>query len=316
MREIGGYIELDHYRQVMLHDDGIALNCGRNCLAYLIKQKNIKSIQIPYYLCDSINNICRKEQLNINHYHIGADFLPKGVILKSDEWLYVVNYYGQLTQNDIRQLHNKYHRIIIDQAQAYFQMPLSGIDTLYTCRKFFGVTDGAILYTDAEQMKNISIDESFGRVDFLLGRFERTASEFYNEYKANNKLFDNEPIKRMSRLTDNLLHGIDYSYVKRRRDENYNYLFSILSDINHLNLKKIEGAFSYPLLLPNGEEIRKKLIDNNIYIPMLWPNVLHDVREDSLEYNMSLNILPLPVDQRYGKKDMEFLVEKVQECIN
>ena len=35
MKEIGGYIEFDTYHLPMLHDEAIALNCGRNDLAYL-----------------------------------------------------------------------------------------------------------------------------------------------------------------------------------------------------------------------------------------------------------------------------------------
>ena len=39
MREIGGYIELDTYRDQMLHEDGILLNSGRGCLWYLLKAR-------------------------------------------------------------------------------------------------------------------------------------------------------------------------------------------------------------------------------------------------------------------------------------
>ena len=44
MKEYGGYIELDTYRLPMLHEDAIALNCGRNCLAYLIEAREIKAM--------------------------------------------------------------------------------------------------------------------------------------------------------------------------------------------------------------------------------------------------------------------------------
>ncbi len=43
MREIGGYIELDTYRLPMLHEGAIALNCGRNALAYLLRARRIKN---------------------------------------------------------------------------------------------------------------------------------------------------------------------------------------------------------------------------------------------------------------------------------
>ena len=56
-KEIGGYIELDTYRGNMLHEGAVALNCGRNALAYLIKSHNIKSILLPYFLCSSVSNV-------------------------------------------------------------------------------------------------------------------------------------------------------------------------------------------------------------------------------------------------------------------
>ena len=97
------------------------------------------------------------------------------------------------------------------------------MDTLYTCRKYFGVADGAILYTDTELDREISQDVSFERMHFLLGRYERSANEFYSEYVANNKLFATEPIKQMSHLTKNLLHGIDYNSVAKRRQDNFEF---------------------------------------------------------------------------------------------
>ena len=164
---------------------------------------------------------------------IGLDFNPILEEQLADEWLYVVNFYGQVCIQDIL---NNYKRVICDNAQAYFQEPLKGVDTLYTCRKFFGVSDGAILYTD-KKLENLPIDESHDRMHFLLGRYEKSASEFYNEYVANNDFFEYEPIKLMSRLTNNILHGIDYEYVKNRRTENFTYLNEKLFSVNKLQLK-------------------------------------------------------------------------------
>lgn len=308
-KEIGGYIELDTYNLPMLHENALKLNCGRNCLAYLIKAKNIKKIAIPYFLCDSVKNICIKENVNVNFYDINNEFMPYSVKLENDEWLYIVNYYGQINEEKIKALKQKYENIIVDNAQAYFDMPVNGVDTIYTCRKFFGVADGAVLYTGARLEGELPIDESFERMHFLLGRFERTASEFYSEYASNNKLFSNEPIKQMSKLTNNLLHGIDYQFIKNKRTENYNFYYDKFKDINKLKLKPIEGAFAYPLLLENGYEVRKKLQEKKIYIPTLWPNVLDDVNESELEYNFAKNILPLPCDQRYDIEDLTYIIK-------
>lgn len=311
MKEIGGYIQLDDYTLPMLHEGAVALNCGRNCLAYLIRARKIKKILLPYFLCDSVRNLCSKEGSQIAYYHIDEQFMPVDISIDADEWLYVVNFYGQLTAEQIRALVNKYERVVIDNAQAYFDMPIHGVDTLYTCRKYFGVPDGAFLYTDAVWNEEIPMDESFERMRFLLGRYERSASELYNEYTANNRLFADEPLKRMSKLTYNLLHGIDYEKVKQKRTENYMYLKTALDKINLLKLKNIEGAFAYPLLLSNGAEVRKNLIGKKIYVPTLWPNVLQDASAGTLEYSLAENILPLPVDQRYNIDDMIYIINLI-----
>ncbi len=313
MQEFGGYIELDKYELPLLHEGAIALNCGRNALAYLIKARNIKKILIPKFLCDSIQKLCKRENVQYKYYSIGKDFLPLSIDPASDEWLYIVNFYGQISNEILEMLVNQYQRVIIDNVQAYFQMPISNVDTIYTCRKFFGVADGAFLYTDAKLGQNLELDESFDRMRFLLGRFERTAAEFYSEYVANNDMFENEPIKKMSKLTDNLLRGIQYEKVKRIRTENFKLLHTEFSNVNKLVLTVPNGAFMYPLYIENGTEIRKKLQKEKVYIPTLWPDVFDVCEPFELEYDMAANILPLPCDQRYNKEDILDLINIIKE---
>ncbi|WP_443685618.1 hypothetical protein [Phascolarctobacterium succinatutens] len=311
MKEIGGYIELDTCRHAMLHEDAILLNCGRNALAYLLETKGIKKLYLPYFLCDSVANVCKKYGVEVAFYHIGENWLPKDLVIDGDAWLYIVNFYGQITREDLARLAAAYRNIIIDNAQAYFDAPLANVDTLYTCRKFFGVSDGAVLYTNSKLERSLEIDESFNRIHYVLGRYERTASEFYEEAAKNNDIFDNEPIKEMSRLTKNLLRSIDYEYVKQVRTNNFAYLHEKLREVNKLNIRLIEGAFMYPLLIDDGMKIRKQLQQMKIYIPTLWPNVLEECEPDTLEYKFAAEILPIPVDQRYGFKDMEHLVNVI-----
>ena len=277
MKEYGGYIEFENYHGNMLHDRAISLNCGRNALAYLCEAKKIKKLYLPYFLCSSVPNLCDKIGVEYGYYHINEKFEPIfNKALGENEWLYIVNFYGQLDNDYLTALKRKYGRVIVDNAQSYFQMPVEGMDTLYTCRKYFGVADGAFLYTDTWLECELPKDESFERMHFLLGRFERSANEFYSEYVANNKLFATESVKRMSRLTENLLRGIDYASVAKRRQENFEFLNAEFWNINELKLKSVYGAFMYPLLIQNGAAVRKELQKEKIYIPTLWPNVLEE----------------------------------------
>lgn len=313
--DIGGYIELDQYWLPMLHENAIKLNCGRNCLRYLLHAKNIKKIALPYFLCDCVREICEDEQVETRYYNIDENFLPLNFALEEDEWGYIVNYYGQLSQQKIKEYKEKYKKIILDNAHAYFQVPVESVDTIYTCRKFLGVPDGAFLYTNVEIPDELEQDESRKRMEYILGRYERPASESYELYVKNEELFAKEPVKKMSKLTMNFLHGIDYQRVKKKRTQNYSFLYDKLKEINHLELKKIEGAFAYPLLLDNGPEIKRKLIESRIYIPTLWSNVLKDMGMDSREYQYANNILPLPCDQRYGETQMQEMCDFILLCL-
>lgn len=297
--EIGGYLEFDTFHGQEYHPSALALNSGRNCLSYLIEARKIEKIYLPYLICSSVIDVCKRYDLEIQFYQINDDFSPNVDGLDcEDGTLYVVNYYGQLSTVEQEILSTRFRHMIVDNAQAFFQSPKDTLDTLYTCRKFFGVPDGAYLYTDVSLGYEIEQDISYSRMSHLLGRFEAGAQAHYPEFVENERIIDALPLRSMSKLTHNLLRGIDYQLVKERRDENFRYLHEHLRDKNKLQLRAPEGPFAYPLLIEHGAEIRKALQKQEVYIPTLWPNVLEMAPKGSLEYEYAENILPLPCDQR------------------
>ncbi len=315
-KEIGGYIEFEHYSGMQFHENAVKLNCARNCLAYLIQVHEIKKIYIPYFLCDSIWKTCKRYGVDFSFYHITEDFQP--IIPDGDfekDWLYVVNYYGQISNDDLKRLHATIPNLIVDNVQAFFQMPVENISTIYSCRKFFGVPDGAYLYTDKLLLNPIEMGYSYNRMGFLLGRFEKTANEFYAQFRANDDSFEEEPIKLMSLLTENLLCSLNYKKIAEQRTQNFLLLHEKLKTLNKLRLENPYGAFSYPLLIEKGCELRSYLQKQNVYIPTLWSDVFGLLDEKSLECKYSKNILPLPIDQRYGEEEMIFLVNKIVENV-
>ena len=307
MYEIGGYIEFEHFHGAMLHEDGIKLDSGRSCLGYLIKAKGIRKIAIPSFMCDSVFHCCESYGVQLHFYQVGLDFLPEEVEIHDDEYLYLMNYYGQLDKQTIEFYRDRYHRVIVDNTQAYFDEPIVRLDTFYTCRKFFGVPDGGILYTDTFFNEELPQSESRQHFEHLLGRLECTGTEFYPQSVANNERLADQPILKMSKLTENLLHGIDYDYVRKTRSENFRYLSKRLSGMNQLKLSDTEGAFAYPLMIEGAAVLRKVLISENIYVPILWPGL-----NDSAGL-FAENILPLPCDQRYGETEMDLIVHRIEQ---
>ena len=110
-----------------------------------------------------------------------------------------------------------YGNIIVDNAQAFFARPIKGIDTLYSCRKFFGVPDGGDAYTDAGFQGSIPIDVSMERMKHILGRFDgKSASDYYDHFNNNDESFKEIELRYMSKLTHNILGAIDYPNSKHR----------------------------------------------------------------------------------------------------
>lgn len=266
MKEIGGYFGLEQLVSNEYYKKLISLNSGRNALLYILKAKHIKKLYIPYYLCDVISNLLKINNYDFEFYRIDSDFMPAlNKSLSKDEYLYVVNYYGQLANRKILALKNKFGQIILDNTHAFFQKPIVGVDTIYNCRKFFGVPDGAYLSTDIKIKNNLEVDISKNRMTHLLGRYEGTASDYYNYFRDNDESFKSESLKYMSKLTHNILGAIDYDNVRQIRDRNYTYLENKLGKQNRLKLVHPEGAFTYPFYMENGIKTRKALIQKNIH---------------------------------------------------
>lgn len=312
MKEIGGFLGLEWNHGREFYEQGIALNSGRNCLRYLIRARKIKKIWLPKLLCSAISDTCLEEKTEIFYYSVDDNLRPVLTeVTNRKDWVYLINFYGQYGSDEIVSYANEYKNLIVDNVQAFYTKPIKGLDTIYTCRKFFGVPDGGYLYTDCRLSEMLQKDESYNRLTFLAGRLERSANEFYSAYRENEQRIDELPLRRMSIVTQNLLRGINYDQIKKVREQNFRYLHQCLKHFNQVELCVPDGPYMYPLLLENGAEIRKKLQEKKIYVPTLWPNVVENLSQEDAEYSLAENILPLPCDQRYGVRDMEYVVKQI-----
>lgn len=316
--EIGGYLELERFGGEPYHRDAVALNCGRGCLAYLVELRGIGAMWVPDWVCGSVPGLLRREGVEVRTYRVGRDLLPEyDFEVPEGEWMLLVDYYGQLRRSDVdRALAACAGRLVVDETQGFFRAPWEGADTVYTCRKWFGVSDGGYLATrdGARLARELPRDESHGRMGYLLGRFERPAHEFFAEASANNDLFAGEPAKAMSPLTENVLRAVDYGAARDRRDGNWAVLHGALGGVNGLEPRAPDGAFMYPLLLgERARAVREALIAERVYVPRLWP----DVGEvpGGIARGLSEGILPLPVDQRYGEAEMQFVADLVAKLL-
>lgn len=315
-KEIGGYFELELQKKVLYHKNAILLNSGRSCLEYILMTKKFRKIYLPHYICDSILEPIKKTDLIYSFYSIDEKFYPQRTFnLKKNEAFLYVNYFG-LCDKNVNKLRAIYKNLIVDNTQAFFSKPKKDVDTFYSARKFLGVPDGGILYTNKKNEEEYEVDESYKRGIYLLKRIDVDASSGLKLFEENEISLSNTDIKRMSKLTKSLLESIDYKEVIEKRNFNFNYLHTKLAEINELKLnwKKVNAPFAYPLLI-NKSGVRDKLIENKIYVPMLWKNVFKWTDADSWERVLTKYLLPIPIDQRYNIKDMNRIITTLKSIL-
>ena len=265
MEAIGGYFSLELPKYEEYHKGAIKLNTGRNCLEYILRVRRYNKVYIPYYTCEVILEPFKKLNISYEFYHINLSLeLAEDICLKEGEALLYTNYYG-LKQRYVEKMAERYgKRLIVDNTQAFYAKPIDGIDTFYTCRKFFGVPDGAYLYIDTKLEGDFEQDTSYDRMTHLLKRIDLSAEEGYADF----------------RKADDGLDPLDDDTV----------------------------PMVYPFLVPI-KGLREKLIDNKVFVACYWPNVQEWTTKDDFEFLLALQMLPLPIDQRNGKKELLHIIQ-------
>lgn len=311
LNEIGGYLELELKRGEMLHSDGLLLNSARSCFEYILRVKQPAKVYLPYFTCDVMLEPLRRLKITYNFYSINDNLeIKDDIVLKNDELLVYTNYFG-VKDNYCDMLGDKYQKqLILDCTQAYYFKPNSETaPCFYSPRKFFGVPDGGILLLDDRGEEVKEKDTSYQRFEHLIKRIDLGASAGYQDFKDNDASLSGQPIKLMSDLTRKLLESIDYEDIKNKRIDNFTFIHEALGKVNKLPLfpENSRCPMVYPFYTEDVN-LREELIKNNIYVATYWPNVFEWCKKDTTEYRLAKFLLPLPIDQRYGRKEMGIIL--------
>lgn len=320
---IGGYfgladrdLESGHYPV-----DGIRVNTARNALEYILRQlPNVQTIYLPFYTCEAVIEPLRKLALSYHFYHINMQLeMVENVPIEEGVYVIVNNYFG-LKDAYVAKMASRYgEHLIVDNAQALFAPALPDIKAIYSARKFVGVADGGFATGVSELPIAMYEEDSTQHDSHLLIRKEYGAEAGFQAYRQNEKQLDNQPIRRMAAATGNILTRIDYKKVIARRRINFKMLHEMLGDDNRLpipNMDTFACPMVYPFLPKEDTGMRNQLIENRIYVAHYWQNVLNWCNPQDIESQLANNIIPLPIDQRYGEKEMIKIIENFIKTIN
>lgn len=299
MKEIGGYFGLECGRTPPYHE-GVYLNSGKNALRHIVRSFGIRKMYIPYYTCRAVGYGLEQEACEIERYELNAELLPS-VSFPEDAYVLYTNYFGVNGRN-VELMMRKYKNLIVDNSQAFFSRR-TGRAAIYSPRKFFGIPDGGIAVGKGLSAEGLPIAHSFDNMGHVLKRVDMSASDGFDEYKANTRVLFHSDVQRMSKLTFAIMGTIDYSYARDRRLANFEYLHSKLNSAYPFAKDADDVPMVYPFL-SHDSGLRERLIEQKIYVAKYWPNI----ERCDLMVN---TLLPLPIDQRYTEDDMLRIVEAV-----
>lgn len=322
MEPIGGYFSLEINDGREHHVRALRLNAGRYALEYILGARGYRKVYLPFFICDSVLQPFKRLGVEYEFYHINEQLEPATKLHpKVDEAVLYVNYFGLKNRFGSSFFH-LYHNTILDYTQAFYSEPGNGsedpsmqCDTFYSCRKYFGVPDGAYLYTNCLLDDEITQDESFERMNFLTKRIDLSPQEGYADFQANDKNLSAVGMRRMSKLTQAMMCGIDYTAKANHRIRNFHILDKELRGTNQFQweMDYCTVPLVYPYLIEDGARLRQHLIDKQVFCARYWPNVLEWCKKDDWEYHLTENLVCIPVDQRYGEEEMRHVLTIINQ---
>jgi hypothetical protein len=192
---------------------------------------------------------------------------------------------------------------------------LKDIKAIYSPRKFFGVPDGGIACVPKDDRSWLFYDndDSEERLEHLSIRIEQGPEAGYAKFREAEDGLDNQKPKQMSYYTLEALKHIDYEKVREIRRKNFQVLHEALYNYNVLPIPEMDSfacPMAYPFIDCRHRDWRYKMKEQRIFIPKLWPNVVSYGHFD-YEEMLAERIMPLPIDQRYGKEDVKRIINVI-----
>ncbi|MHB1100748.1 MAG: hypothetical protein ACYCZR_14455 [Burkholderiales bacterium] len=318
----------------------LELSTGRAALRIalneILRRGGSRRAWLPAYICHSVVSTLADEGFETNFYATGANLdaveTPSG-ILAGDTFLFA-HYFGRTNHATMKWLAQSGGRddlhVIEDCVQASLNVGVGvvGDYAVTSYRKFLPQPDGALLGADVpiESVADAP-DEAFVSAKFLgkLLRQECGPDETYLalfEESENRLDMDSRP-RSMSRCSAYLMARTDIAQISHARRSNWDALSGFLHDDTtcarelaplYGPLEEGEVPLGYPVRVSGGRRnaLRRHLASKQIYCPVHWalPH-LQDIAGWEAEKALSESVLTLPVDQRLGEAQLEYMVRTI-----
>lgn len=325
-------------------DDNRLLLSGRTALHMVLqdiqKNKKVNTVYFPSYCCQSMLQPFIDLGIEIIFYDVNVqgELTFNININKQCDIFFAMNYFGY---NDGRmdryiELFKERDTIVIEDSthSLLSDVPynLNSDYIVASLRKWFPIISGGLaIKTSGEFTVYIKEETNNELVDirklamvekskYINGDLNINKDSFLKKYGfANNELNRNYELYNIDKESFRILCELDIDLIKMKRKENVRHLYGNLKDNKVYNyvfpeLKTVDCPIFVPLIFSRKVErdnLRKYLIDKNIYFPVHWPKptLLNSKGKNNI-FDYELSVV---VDQRYSTDDMEYVIRRITE---
>lgn len=309
-----------------------------------------KTALLPAYMCDSVFWPFERAGWDLYFYHIGKNLEPEAESLSAQikglqpGLIFIHPYYGFDTLKSLRPMLNIWQSqgicIMEDVTQSYY-LPREKWDADYiigSLRKWYPIPDGGFAVSNEPFPEEFCGENKIfieTKLDLLTKKWNYFHAPGSSLEKKNQKtafmaknrnmeewLDHYEKISPLSKESMKILSTLSEKDYRNRRNENCHYLFQHIKSKTKFtpvfakenSFEAVDSPLYFPIYAKNREELQNFLVNRGIYAPVLWPvgkeNENHLSETDQEIYDQ---ILALPIDQRYGLSEMQYIAQALTE---
>lgn len=309
-----------------------------------------KTALLPAYMCDSVFWPFERAGWDLYFYHIGKNLEPEAESLSAQikglqpGLIFIHPYYGFDTLKSLRLMLNIWQSqgicIMEDVTQSYY-LPHEKWDADYiigSLRKWYPIPDGGFAVSNEPFPEEFCGENKIfieTKLDLLTKKWNYFHTPGSSLEKKNQKtafmaknrdmeewLDHYEKISPLSKESMKILSTLSEKDYRNRRNENCHYLFQHIKSKTKFtpvfakenSFEAVDSPLYFPIYAKNREELQNFLVNRGIYAPVLWPvgkeNENHLSETDQEIYDQ---ILALPIDQRYGLSEMQYIAQALTE---
>lgn len=325
-------------------------NTGRSAIEYLFKSlgkenKHEGNVLVPSFVCSSVTDAIKRAGFSYEYYKISKELKVNiedlnNRITQDVKYIFIVHYFGTYSDRNLVKLLNnlKYKgiEIIEDVSHALYTYNEEGIGygdyVLGSIRKWIPIPDGGFL-SSKRDIPKIELEEGENTYsqNYLIAQIMKF--NYLNEKEliensskktkyldlnsvAMDSLFNDYTLRNITKISDIYIKSYDMDAVISKRVENYDYLYENIKIIQNIypliKRKPGEVPFGFVIFSDKRDSLFRYLIDNDIYCNIHWKLDEEKLIADSKLKHVSNNIMTIPCDQRYGIKEMDYIINTIK----